>query len=181
MTTALLIIDLQRVLCTGEYACHEAEAVIGRVNGLIAQARETGTPVIFVQHEEDGWEPMRRGGEGWQLDDRLAALPEDRRIFKTSPDAFHKTDLDAALRDLGIGHLVICGAQSDFCVDTSTRRALSSGYDVTLVEDGHTTLANGALSAPQIIDHHTLILRNLTSFGPAMSAKKAAEIRLSAS
>ncbi|MDH0864107.1 cysteine hydrolase family protein [Mitsuaria sp. GD03876] len=180
MTTALLIIDLQRALCTGEYACHDVDAVIGRVNELIARARETGTPVVFVQHEEDGWEPLRRGGEGWQLDDRLQAHADDRRVFKTSPDSFHKTDLDAVLKGLGVDHLVVCGAQSDFCVDTTTRRALSAGYGVTLVEDGHTTIANGDLTAPQIIEHHTLILRNLTSFGPAMSAAKAADIRLGA-
>lgn len=180
MTTALLIIDLQRVLCTGDYACHDVDAVIGRINGLIAQARERATPIVFVQHEEDAWEPMRRGSDGWQLDDRLHARPEDRRVFKTSPDSFHRTDLDAVLKGLGVKHLVVCGAQSDFCVDTTTRRALSAGYDVTLVEDGHTTIANGALTAPQIIDHHTLVLRNLTSFGPAMSAVKAAEIRFGA-
>ena len=143
MTTALLIIDLQRALCVGEYACHEVEAVIGRINGLIAKARESATPVVFVQHEEDGYEPLRHGSEGWQIDDRLQVRPEDRRVFKTSPDSFHKTDLDAALKGLGVTHLVICGAQSDFCVDTSTRRALSAGYDVTLVEDGHTTIDEG--------------------------------------
>jgi len=180
MSTALLIIDLQRVLCQGDYACHDIDAVIGRVNGLIARARETDTPIIFVQHEEEAWEPMRHGSEGWQLDDRLHARPEDRRVFKTSPDSFHKTDLDGVLKGLGVDHLVICGAQSDFCVDTTTRRALSSGYAVTLVEDGHTTIANGDLTAPQIIDHHTLILRNLNSFGPAMAAQKAAEIRFRA-
>lgn len=180
MTTALLIIDLQRALCVGEYACHDVDAVIGRINGLIAKARETGTPVVFVQHEEDGYEPLRHGSEGWQIDDRLHVQPDDRRVFKTSPDSFHKTELDAVLKGLGVTHLVICGAQSDFCVDTSTRRALSSGYDVTLVEDGHTTIAYGDLTAPQIIDHHTLILRNLNSFGPTMEAKKAVEIAFQA-
>lgn len=180
MTTALLIIDLQRTLCEGKYACHDVGSVIGRVNGLIAQARETGTPVIFVQHEESDGEQMRHGSPGWQLDDRLAALPSDVRVFKTSPDSFHKTELDALLKGLGVTHLVVCGAQSDFCVDTSTRRALSSGYDVTLVEDGHTTIDYGSLTAPQIIEHHTLILRDLNSFGPRMAAKKAAEIRFGA-
>lgn len=180
MTQALLIIDVQRVLCVGDYACDDIEAVIGRINGLIAQARETATPVVFVQHEDIDWPPMQRGSDGWQLDDRLAASPDDRRVFKASPDSFHRTELDAVLKSLAVDHLVICGLQSDFCVDTTTRRALSSGYGVTLVEDAHSTIANGDLSARQIIDHHTLILRHLTSFGPAMSAVKASDIRFSA-
>lgn len=177
MTTALLIIDLQRTLCTGDFACHEVADVIGRINGLIGRAREAQVPVIFVQHEEEAWEPLRHGSDGWQIDDRLDASPGDPRVFKTSPDSFHKTTLDAALKARGVDHLVICGAQSDFCVDTTTRRALSSGYHVTLVEDAHTTVDLGDLTAAQIIRHHTTVLGGLTSFGPRMSAQPAAEIR----
>jgi nicotinamidase-related amidase len=176
MTTALLIIDVQQALCVGEYACHDIDAVIGRINGLIARARDTGTPVIFVQHEEADSGLLTHGSDGWQLDARLAARPEDPRVRKTAPDGFHRTELSATLQALGVDHLVICGLQSDFCVDTTTRRALSLGFGVTLVEDGHSTIANGELTAPQIRDHHTLILRHLNSFGPAMSAKPAAEI-----
>lgn len=176
MSQALLIIDLQRALCVGEYACHDVDAVIARINGLIAQARETDTPVVFVQHEEDTYEPLRHGSDGWQIDDRLHARPDDPRIFKTASDSFHRTELDAVLKGLGVDHLVICGAQSDFCVDSTTRRALSTGYDVTLVADGHTTLANGDLSAEQISRHHTLVLGNLGGFGRTSSARPAAEI-----
>lgn len=181
MSQALLIIDLQRALCVGEYACHDVGAVIDRINGLIAQARDTGTPVVFVQHEEDAYEPLRRGSDGWQIDDRLQARADDPRIFKTASDSFHRTELDAVLKGLGVDHLVICGAQSDFCVDSTTRRALSAGYDVTLVADGHTTLANGDLSAEQISRHHTLVLGNLGGFGRASSAQPAADIRFARS
>ena len=46
----------------------------------------------------------------------------------------------------------------------------------TAARAGRSTIAFGDLTAPQIIDHHTLILRNLNSFGPKMAAMKAAEI-----
>ena len=101
MSQALLIIDLQRALCVGEYACHDVDAVIARINGLIARASETGTPVVFVQHEEDAYEPLRHGSDGWQIDDRLHARPDDPRIFKTASDSFHRTELDAVLKGLG--------------------------------------------------------------------------------
>lgn len=62
--------------------------------------------------------------------------------------------------------LVVCGFQSEFCVDTTTRRALALGYPVTLVADGHSTTDNGVLSAAQISAHHNATLTNIVSFGP---------------
>ncbi len=47
---------------------------------------------------------------------------------------------------------------SQFCVDTTTRRAVSLGFDVTLLEDGHATSDFGALTAEQIVHHHNQIL-----------------------
>ncbi|WAC73425.1 cysteine hydrolase family protein [Roseateles sp. SL47] len=174
--TALLVIDVQQLLCNGTYACFDIDKVTARINGLSERARDAHVPVIFVQHEDEEGNGLRHGSAAWQLDHRLVAKPGDPRIRKTSPDSFHKTDLDALLRMLGIRHLVICGLQSDYCVDTTVRRALSSGYDVTLAEDAHSTIDDGALTAAQISAHHTRILRQLTSFGPAMSARPSAEI-----
>ncbi|MFP6645312.1 MAG: isochorismatase family protein [Candidatus Latescibacterota bacterium] len=53
--------------------------------------------------------------------------------------------------------LVICGLPSEYCVDTTTRRAFSLGYDITLVADGHSTCA-GSLTAAQKIAHHNEVL-----------------------
>lgn len=176
MSTALLIIDVQRALCEGEYACHDIEAVIGRLNDVIGRARAAGAPVVFVQHEENEG-PLQHGSEGWQLAPALDARDGDRYVRKTAADSFHHTDLDAVLKSLGVSSLVVGGLQSDFCVDTSVRRALSSGYDVQLIEDGHSTIAEGGLTAPQIIAHHTRILSHLQNFGPTMGLRKAADVR----
>jgi hypothetical protein len=54
-------------------------------------------------------------------------------------DAFADTTLEATLARLGVSRLVIAGAQSDYCVVTTARRAAADGYDVTLVSDCHTT------------------------------------------
>ena len=52
MTTALLIIDVQRALCSGEYQCHDIHRVIDTINGLSSRARKAGVPVVLIQHEE---------------------------------------------------------------------------------------------------------------------------------
>lgn len=177
MNTALLIIDVQQALCTGDEAAYEIDLVIERINALSAKARAAHVPVIFVQHEEaEG--PLRPDGEGWQLADGLVTLPEEPRIRKKTPDSFHKTTLEDVLKERRIGHLIICGLQSDCCIDSTVRRALALGYDVTLVEDAHSTMGNGILTAPQIIAHHNLLLKYMNSFGPRMQALKAADIGL---
>jgi nicotinamidase-related amidase len=179
MTTALLVIDVQRVLCSGKHEAFESRRVIDRINHVIRLARTAGAPVVFVQHEATG-SPLEFGSDGWQLDPALDARPADARVRKTTPDSFHDTELQDILRSLRIGKLVICGLQSEFCVDTTTRRALALGYPVTLVADGHSTMDNGVLSAAQISAHHNETLANLSSFGPRVEAVPAADVRIEA-
>ena len=50
--------------------------------------------------------------------------------------------------------------QTEYCVDTTCRRALSLGFGVTLVADGHTT-CDGILPAADVIRHHNALLAGL--------------------
>ena len=94
----------------------------------------------------------------------------DRKIRKTTPDAFLRTELESVLRGAGVEHLVVCGMHSEFCVDTTTRRALALGFPVTLVSDAHTSAGNAAISAQQVIAHHNATLTNISSFGSRVQA-----------
>ncbi|NQD92487.1 isochorismatase family protein, partial [Pseudomonas sp. CrR25] len=76
MTTALLIIDVQRALCTGEEAAFDIDRVIEKINTVAAQGRAAGAPVILIQHEEDD-DAWRFGAAGWQLADALQVSPDD--------------------------------------------------------------------------------------------------------
>jgi nicotinamidase-related amidase len=150
--------------------------VIDRINAVARQAHAAGAPVVLIQHES-AEPPLQHGSAGWQLAEGLLTEPGDLRLRKRATDSFHQTELHALLQARGIDRLVICGLQSDFCVDTTTRRALALGYPVTLVADGHSTVANGVLSAAQISAHHNVTLSNITSFGPRAAAVPAADIR----
>src|SRR5262249_26369831 len=81
-------------------------------------------------------------------------------IGKTASDAFDGTSLEAELHRRGVKRLVVVGMQTEFCVDTTCRRALSLGFDVTLVADGHTT-RDGVLAAADVIRHHNAVLPSL--------------------
>lgn len=173
--SALLVVDVQRALSQGEYAAHDVDAVITRINSLSARARAAGAAVILVQHEEDEG-PMLRGADGWQLAEALVTQATDLHVYKKGSDAFHQTPLHALLQSLGVTRLVVCGMQSDFCVDSTVRRALALGYPVELVQDAHTTLDNGVLSAGQIAHHHNTTLAQLGSYGPRVTLRVAADV-----
>ena len=177
MNTALLVIDVQQALTSGKYQMFESQRVIERINHVLQVARAAGAPIVVVQHEEqDG--PMKFGGGGWQLDPGLQVLPTDVRVRKATPDSFNNTPLQSELQARNIEKLVICGFQSEYCIDSTTRRALALGYPVTLVSDGHSTLDNGVLNAAQISAHHNETLRMMDSFGPRVATVPASEVRI---
>ncbi len=136
----LLVIDVQRAVV------HEAvdvPGVLGRINTLLLRARDLGAPVIFVQHEESDDPDLVRGTPGWEFADGLDYQESDPIVAKTFRDAFAETTLDDLLKRGGSTKLIITGAQSDYCVQTTALSALQHGYDVTLVSDAHTTCTTG--------------------------------------
>lgn len=76
MTTALLIIDVQNALCSGDYAAFEAKRVIDNINLVTNLVRQAKVPVLVIQHEEAGG-PLAHGTGGWKLDPDLQVRPED--------------------------------------------------------------------------------------------------------
>jgi nicotinamidase-related amidase len=165
MKSALLIIDVQQGLCEGEGQAFDSQRVIARINAVAQKARLAGLPVVFIQHES-GPGYLEYGSAAWQLAKGLQTQPGDRFVRKTTPDSFLRTDLQELLQEQGVSELIICGMHTEFCVDTTSRRALALGYPVTLVEDGHTSAGNAVLSAAQVIAHHNATLTNISSFGP---------------
>ncbi|HEX7405958.1 MAG TPA: isochorismatase family protein [Candidatus Nanopelagicaceae bacterium] len=71
-------------------------------------------------------------------------------------DHFEETELDDILTQLGVRHLYICGAETDNGVRHTSNAALERGYDVTLVDDAHSTTDgpgnSGILLASAIVD-----------------------------
>jgi nicotinamidase-related amidase len=154
---ALLVIDVQCAMFDVYGPPYEGEQVVERICGLIANARQSGAPVIFVQHcTEDG--PFQPGTPGWRIYPALAPCASDAVIQKRTPNCFKDTALEAELQRAGAQTLVIAGMQTEFCVDTACRAAFDRGYTVILAEDAHTTFDTPALSAQQIIRHHNRVL-----------------------
>lgn len=175
MTTALLIIDVQQALCAGEYQCFEIDRVIATINDLSQRARTAGVPVVLIQHEEkDG--SFVRGAEGWQLAKNLLTSTKDLRVDKTTGDSFYQTDLGKLLPSEDFERLIICGLQTDYCVNATVRSAHSLGYDIVVARDAHSTVDKGNMSAEDIIAEHNKDFAALTSSVARIDVKPVAQI-----
>lgn len=173
MASAVIVIDVQQGLCEGPNAVFDAAGTIQRINLLTRRARASRHSVIMVQHQ--GQNKMQRGTREWQFADSLAVCRTDTVCSKHTPDAFNRTRLVEVLSDQSITQLLICGMHTEFCVDTTVRRALSLGYPVTLVSDAHSSAGNAATTPSQVIAHHNITLLNIDSFGPRVTLAEAAD------
>lgn len=164
--TALLVIDVQeafneQVALGARRNNPDAEANIAL---LLAGFRRAGWPVYHIHHAstepESRFRPER---SGFAVQAFARPIDGEVVIVKNVNSAFIGTPLEADLRNAGIQHLVICGATTNHCVETSTRMAGNLGFEVDLVEDAcwafDRTGFNGSLD--RAADIHAMSLGNL--------------------
>ena len=154
--TALMVIDVQRGVVEDAY---RREDVIANIGTVLDKARSNDTPVVWVQHADD---ELVTGTTQWEIVDELVPLDGEQHVYKRYGSSFEDTNLDEMLATLEVGHLVITGAQTNACVRHTIHAALERGYDVTLVNDAHTTSdidwEQWHVSAAQLVDEANLSL-----------------------
>jgi nicotinamidase-related amidase len=158
-SSVLLVIDVQMIMFE-PVPVYQANLVLKNIKSLIAYYRQHHLPIIFIQHDGTEEQPFGIGKPGWTLHKDIFTVGDEILIHKNFPDAFQKTDLNTILKELEINDLVIVGMQTEYCIDTTCRSAFSLGYNVTLVEDAHSTMdgSKSQISAKQKINHHNNVL-----------------------
>jgi nicotinamidase-related amidase len=170
--SALLVVDVQVGVVQ---ECHQSAAVVERVARVAERAREAGVPVIWVQHANN---ELVSGSPEWQWVPQLVPAPGETLIHKHHNSAFEGTSLDTELERIGATHVVLAGAASNWCIRATAYGALERGYDLTLVEDAHTThtmdLGNGvSIEAAQVIQELNIAMTWLSYPGRSNTACKA--------
>lgn len=156
--TALLIVDVQLGMFDDSEPVYNGDVLLTTIGNLIAEARRVGIPVIYVQHSGGENHRLRPDRPGWPIHPAVAPTNYELVIHKRHPDSFQETNLQHDLEVQGIRRLIVAGIQTEYCVDTTCRRAYSLGYDVTLLQDAHSTWDTEHLKASQIIAHHNQVL-----------------------
>lgn len=172
---ALIIIDVQEGIVKAP-RIHDADGVMRRIRALQDRARADGVPVLHVQHDGPKGHRVEKGTKGWNIHPVVQPDAGEQVIHKQASDAFFETSLRQELSKLGVSEIVIAGCMTQYCVDTTCRRAVTLGLDVTLAADAHTTADEGGLTAQQIIAHHNALLEGFGAGGHEITITPAESI-----
>jgi nicotinamidase-related amidase len=172
--TALLVIDVQSALIS---SADRGADVLAAISRLVERARAAGTPIVYLQHCHSTYQPMMKGADGWRIHPDVAPKLGELVIEKTASDGFYQTNLQSELERLAIERLVICGLQTEFCVDTTCRAAFSRGFDTVLAADAHGT-TDGVVPASVVVKHHNYALANLAHPRRRIAVMASADIEI---
>jgi nicotinamidase-related amidase len=175
--TALLVVDVQKGVVA---EAHERDAVVANVGALVEKARREQVPVVWVQHSDD---QLVRGSDEWRITPELAPDETEPLVEKNYGDSFEDTNLETVLSSLGIGRLLVVGAETDACIRSTLHGALVRGYDTTLVSDAHTTNDQSAWGAPspdQVIAHTNMYWKYQTAPGRTAGTVETKDVEFGA-
>jgi nicotinamidase-related amidase len=173
--TVLLVVDVQVGVVSQAW---DAPRVIANVAHAVERARAKGVPVIWIQHAD---KELVHDSPAWQWVPELVPADGERRIHKSFESSFEQTALEQELAGLGATHIALAGAMTNWCIRATAYAALERGYDLTLIEDAHTTrdiaLDNGTkIEAEHIVQDLNIAMKWLSYPGRSNGTATAAEV-----
>lgn len=131
--SVLLVVDVQVGVMR---AAWDSARIVENINAAVEKARAQGIPVIWVQHSDND---LVYGSADWELSPELSPRADELRINKHFNSSFEQTELEQHLARFGAAHIVLTGAATNWCIRATAYGALDRGYDLTLIQDAHTT------------------------------------------
>ena len=182
-STALVVIDIQRGILDIPGLARKREIdqaldqTVFRIGALLERARAARLAIVYVQHDGAPGHRLEPNTSGWPIRTEIAPLPGEPIIHKRACDAFFETRLQEELKARNVKRLVIAGCMTQYCIDTTVRRAVSLGFDVLLPADGHTTADTSNLRFEQIIAHHNALLDGFDAGEHEVQVSPSSEIK----
>ena len=144
MKTALIIIDVQNILVKTGF---QSDKMMDKISFLQHQARSKGVEIIYIQHVEN---PEDSALEDWQLSPLLNRKSDEKVFQKKYNSIFKETGLKDYLDKEDIGRLVLCGMQTEYCVDASVKVGFEFDYKFVIPEGAFTTFDGEDASAEKV-------------------------------
>jgi nicotinamidase-related amidase len=153
--TALLVIDLQKGLFNREHKIYNENRLIENITHLINKCRQMKIPIIFIQHTNKGL--LLEDSPDWQIHSGIDVQDIDLCFTKKYFSLFKEKKIVKELENMGVKKLIITGLLTHGCVKGACLDAKKLGYEVVLVEDGH---SNYDRNAKEIVDRWNQYLAN---------------------
>jgi nicotinamidase-related amidase len=162
----LVLIDVQKGFAEWERDGRRRNnpAAVARIAELLAAFRAKRAPIFHVRHEStEKASVFAPGAPGFEVMDEARELDGEPVLVKHVNSGFIGTDLEARLRAGAIDPVVICGATTNHCVETTTRMAGNLGFNAWLVRDATWTFDRTGPDGDKhsADDIHAMTLSNL--------------------
>ena len=166
--SVLILIDCQNTYREGVMQLEGVEPALKECARLLKRARDTGAPIVHVQHDAGAGTPYDVKARIGQISEEVAPQAGEIVITKAYPSSFEKTGLNAELIKFGRSNLVIAGFMTHVCVNSTARAAFNHGYKPTVVASATATRSlpnpiGGFLSAQQVHDGALTALADMFS------------------
>ncbi len=138
MKEALFLIDIQNdYFPGGKMELVGMEEVVKKAAELLKTFRTLDKPIFFIKHlsKRPNATFFIPGTQGIDFHASISPLPEEAVIEKHFPNSFFQTELLSKLKEKHVLNLIICGAMSHMCIDTTVRAAKELGFTCTLIDD----------------------------------------------
>jgi len=163
--TALLIIDIQNFYFEGG-SSELVNPLPASLNAqkLLLKFRETKQLVIHVKHGE---------GKGAEIQSNFTPLADEKVIVKKEVNSFLNTDLLDFLNKNGIKKLILCGMQTNMCLEAATRAAADYGFECTVIHDA-CAAKNQSFNGKTVLaeDVHIAALATLKAYAKVISTEE---------
>ena len=174
MTTALILVDIQNdYFPGGGGTLHEPIAASLKARELLEHFRQTHQPIVYIQHVaiKPGAKTMLPGSVGGQIHENVRPREGEVVFQKHYPNSFRDTPLLDHLKQQGVTRVVVCGMQTNMCVDATTRAAFDFGFECVVAHDAcaaRTLVFQGeTIPAPQV--HGAFLAALGASYGKVLS------------
>ncbi len=158
MKTILLVVDVQQALIDANPV--RADEFLLNLKMLIDRAHTSGTEVVYMRHDGGPEDVLAKGSEGWRLHRSIRPRSGEKVFDKRFPSSFLKTGLQEYLKLKDVERIVLCGMQTEYCIDTTCKVAFENGYDVVIPAGATTTYANPLLSGEKLVHYYEKLIWN---------------------
>lgn len=147
----LLVVDTQELITNDKL--YNFDEFKQSVRKLIAKARMNDMEVIYVCHDDGKGTDLTPGTDGFEIYKEFAKQPNEKIFIKRYNSAFKGTELNAYLKSKQETDLLICGLQTDLCIDATIKSGFEQGYNITVVKGTNTTVDNSYLDRETTVNY----------------------------
>ncbi len=142
MKQGLIIVDVQNdYFIGGTMELVAMDATASNCAKLLDSFRKKQTPIFHVQHiaTREGATFFVPNTHGCEIHESVKPYENEPVVVKNYPNSFRETDLHEILKQAGVEEVVICGAMTHMCIDTTTRAAFDLGFKCHVISDACAT------------------------------------------